>query len=64
LACVHCQNAQGDQDKPVKDEKVLEVIKEKDQLLTEKDEQLGAIKNKLKRAEFERDELLRGFKVK
>jgi len=45
---------------------MVDVIKERDQLhsqLSERDEQLGATRNRLKRTESERDELLRGSKV-
>ena len=48
------------------DEKTIDLIKERDKLqsqLSEKDDQLAAMRYRLKRMESERDEFLRGSKV-
>ena len=48
------------------DEKTVDLIKERDKLqsqLSEKDDQLAAMRYRLKRMESERDEFLRGSKV-
>ena len=56
LVYVCCQDAQSGQEKSVKDEKMLDIIKERDQLqsqLSENDEQLGATRYRLKQTESE-----------
>ena len=48
------------------DKKTIDLIKERDKLksqLSEKDDQLAAMRYKLKRMESERDEFLHGSKV-